>query len=65
MNEFKGDVVLPDDASGGSSSDGEVADLAVSTPGRVTSRVKISIDINDYHLMLGHLKARLLKQSAR
>lgn len=48
-----------------SSIDEEVANPAVLTPRRVAFSVKTTVDIIDYHLMLGHLNPRLLKSARK
>lgn len=64
-NDFKDGDDSFVDLDGETSSNDEVAKAAVLTPDRVTSAVTSSIDIYDFHLMPGHLNARLLKNSAR
>lgn len=42
----------------------EESNAAALSPNRVTSSVTMITDINDFHVMTGHLNARLLKTSA-
>lgn len=65
MNELsKDDDDSSVDANGEISSDGEITKAAELTPVQATSSVTTNNDINNHQLMLGHLSARLLKESA-